>query len=143
MAPLNLAAAVCVNHRGAFSSTAPGTPRDRRNSPGWTRTNNPPVNSRMLCQLSYRGLAAAIVAGLREGPDLVAELRERLLKLDEALTVGTCELALQSTFPQAQQQLVGSLERDLLLVSERVQLREERGQLGVGCCLLPKQVYSR
>ena len=25
------------------------------NSPGWTRTNNPPVNSRMLCQLSYRG----------------------------------------------------------------------------------------
>ncbi len=26
-----------------------------RYSPGWTRTNNPPVNSRMLCQLSYRG----------------------------------------------------------------------------------------
>src|SRR6478672_4713877 len=24
-------------------------------SPGWTRTNNPPVNSRMLCQLSYWG----------------------------------------------------------------------------------------
>ena len=23
--------------------------------PGWTRTTNPPVNSRMLCQLSYRG----------------------------------------------------------------------------------------
>ena len=30
----------------------------RKSSPGWTRTNNPPVNSRMLCQLSYRGLAA-------------------------------------------------------------------------------------
>ena len=27
----------------------------QRGSPGWTRTNNPPVNSRMLCQLSYRG----------------------------------------------------------------------------------------
>src|SRR5204863_2839055 len=27
----------------------------RRSSPGWTRTNNPPVNSRMLCQLSYWG----------------------------------------------------------------------------------------
>ena len=27
-------------------------------SPGWTRTNNPPVNSRMLCQLSYRGSSA-------------------------------------------------------------------------------------
>ena len=24
-------------------------------SPGWTRTNNPSVNSRMLCLLSYRG----------------------------------------------------------------------------------------
>ena len=35
-----------------------------RSSPGWTRTNNPSVNSRMLCQLSYRGLAAAIVARL-------------------------------------------------------------------------------
>ena len=27
-------------------------------SPGWTRTSNPPVNSRMLCQLSYRGPVA-------------------------------------------------------------------------------------
>ncbi len=25
-------------------------------SPNWTRTNNLPVNSRLLCQLSYRGL---------------------------------------------------------------------------------------
>src|SRR5215213_2229744 len=25
-------------------------------SPGWTRTSNPSVNSRMLCQLSYRGM---------------------------------------------------------------------------------------
>jgi hypothetical protein len=31
--------------------------QDIPNSPGWTRTNNPPVNSRMLCQLSYRGTA--------------------------------------------------------------------------------------
>jgi integrase len=30
-------------------------PTGTKNSPGWTRTNNPPVNSRMLCQLSYRG----------------------------------------------------------------------------------------
>ena len=29
--------------------------RSTLNSPGWTRTNNPSVNSRMLCQLSYRG----------------------------------------------------------------------------------------
>src|SRR5437588_1622398 len=68
-------------------------------SPGWTRTNNPPVNSRMLCQLSYRGLAAAIVAAppaaSGEGPDLVAKLRERLLQLDEALTVGGRELPIE------------------------------------------------
>ena len=49
----------------AGASTA-GRPRDAetgrsrgtdpvRGSPGWTRTNNPPINSRMLCQLSYRG----------------------------------------------------------------------------------------
>jgi hypothetical protein len=31
-------------------------------SPGWTRTNNPPVNSRMLCQLSYRGTVCSAVA---------------------------------------------------------------------------------
>src|SRR6185312_17466451 len=130
MAPLNPAGAVCVNRRSEKGGS----------SPGWTRTNNPPVNSRMLCQLSYRGLAAAIVAGLREGPDLVAELGERLLQLDEALVVGACELALQSAFPQAQQQLAGRLERDLLLVAERVQLGEQRGQLGIGGGLLAEQV---
>src|SRR5690242_12046953 len=38
-------------------------------SPGWTRTNNPPVNSRMLCQLSYRGRQRHDSSqGLREGP---------------------------------------------------------------------------
>ena len=34
-------------------------------SPGWTRTNNPPVNSRMLCQLSYRGSKRAQVSKVR------------------------------------------------------------------------------
>ncbi|MDX6363332.1 MAG: hypothetical protein QOC85_2342, partial [Streptomyces sp.] len=28
----------------------------RSSSPDWTRTSNLPVNSRLLCQLSYRGL---------------------------------------------------------------------------------------
>jgi hypothetical protein len=33
-------------------------------SSGWTRTSNPSINSRMLCQLSYRGMreAGGIVA---------------------------------------------------------------------------------
>jgi predicted NodU family carbamoyl transferase len=55
----------------AFSPAALWRPEARRlkspayaglssSSPGWTRTNNPPVNSRMLCQLSYRGTAAPV-----------------------------------------------------------------------------------
>ena len=41
----------------SMQSPSPSTrcPADRP-LPGWTRTNNPSVNSRMLCQLSYRGL---------------------------------------------------------------------------------------
>ena len=52
-------------------------------SPGWTRTNNPPVNSRMLCQLSYRGsVPAAHCSGAQaRAPDRLADLRERLLEL--------------------------------------------------------------
>ena len=30
-------------------------------SPIWTRTRNPSINSRMLCQLSYRGLFLTIL----------------------------------------------------------------------------------
>ena len=55
-------------------------------SPGWTRTNNPPVNSRMLCQLSYRGsLGQKSLAKL--GLDLaerVVDLGEHALELDRA-----------------------------------------------------------
>jgi hypothetical protein len=37
-------------------------------SPGWTRTNNPSVNSRMLCQLSYRGSLSPHRLARRIGP---------------------------------------------------------------------------
>ena len=40
-------------HGGALRLSCPS--KEIGSSPGWTRTNNPPVNSRMLCQLSYRG----------------------------------------------------------------------------------------
>lgn len=43
----------CTHRRGLPCSCAGQTPSSC--SPDWTRTNNPPVNSRMLCQLSYRG----------------------------------------------------------------------------------------
>ena len=47
-----------VHYQYACSEAAPGIARARRqrfcrrscSSPPWTRTNNPPVNSRMLCQ---------------------------------------------------------------------------------------------
>jgi hypothetical protein len=35
----------------------------RRGSPGWTRTINNSVNSRVLCQLSYRGSKAVTILG--------------------------------------------------------------------------------
>jgi hypothetical protein len=36
-------------------------------SPDWTRTSNRPINSRMLCQLSYGGPAP--LAGGSAGPE--------------------------------------------------------------------------
>src|SRR5437868_4441323 len=47
-----------------------------RSSPGWTRTNNPSVNSRMLCQLSYRGRRRSMVAAT--GACRRARVRPRL-----------------------------------------------------------------
>lgn len=36
-------------------------------SPNWTRTSNLPINSRLLCQLSYRGLLGGLArTGLTE-----------------------------------------------------------------------------
>src|SRR5437764_5503338 len=120
-------------------------PSARNSSPGWTRTNNPPVNSRMLCQLSYRGVAAAIVAGPLaascECANLVAERGEALLELDEPIVVGVRELPLEPSLPQPEEQLLGRLLGDLLLVSQRVELGEERCQLAVGR-VLPEQVSA-
>src|SRR5688500_1259880 len=51
------------HERTPASSLSPewGHPlRTRISSRGWTRTNNPPVNSRMLCQLSYAGRRAGL-----------------------------------------------------------------------------------
>lgn len=36
-----------------------------QSSPNWTRTNNPSINSRMLCQLSYGG--SVLVTGSHAG----------------------------------------------------------------------------
>jgi hypothetical protein len=72
-----------------------------RNSPGWTRTNNPPVNSQMLCQLSYRGTRSGgrMIAALRpvsptpistaKRIDGLGQLRDRLPDLEElSLQIG-------------------------------------------------------
>jgi hypothetical protein len=47
---------VSPEHEHPWGETSPRHSRINLCSPGWTRTSNPSVNSRMLCQLSYRGL---------------------------------------------------------------------------------------
>src|SRR5215213_9927306 len=70
-------------------------------SPGWTRTSNPSVNSRMLCQLSYRGMlqmrlyvsrpAASSLRG--DGAQGVFELLDLRLELFLAVVVRRLSLA--------------------------------------------------
>ena len=55
-------------HRGLASVSPPFKPAGRKSgSSGWTRTNNPSVNSRLLCRLSYRGSAGAGETGRSAG----------------------------------------------------------------------------
>src|SRR5690606_39802944 len=58
--------------RGRFAEVSADSVRTQENlqasdlgfcSPGWTRTNNLPVNSRLLCQLSYRGKSSRAPRG--------------------------------------------------------------------------------
>ena len=37
-----------------------------KGSPEWTRTTNPAINSRMLCQLSYGGPVAWVATGAHD-----------------------------------------------------------------------------
>src|SRR6476620_8843742 len=105
-------------------------------SPGWTRTNNPPVNSRMLCQLSYRGIGGGNCSPPSgEGSDLLPESREALLELDQPIAGGFRELALHRALAQAEEELARRLEGDLVLVPQRVQLGEQRRQVVVGLIL--------
>ena len=46
-----------MDYTGAWKAMESGS------SGGGTRTRNPPVNSRMLCQLSYPGMTGDILCG--------------------------------------------------------------------------------
>lgn len=62
--------------------------RRERGSPAWTRTKNLSVNSRLLCQLSYRGR----VIPNQDNPEIVAK--------DEAATrTGTGSAGVEETLP--------------------------------------------
>src|SRR6266702_4117311 len=112
--------------------------RGLSHSPGWTRTNNPPVNSRMLCQLSYRGTVArrancsGVRAELREIGSGRADAVELLLELLGALGVGGRELPAQLALAQAEEELLGGLFVDPLGRCTCVELGQERDELRVG-----------
>src|SRR3954452_5259710 len=71
-------------------------------SPGWTRTSNPSVNSRMLCQLSYRGMLQmrlygswpAASSSRGDGAQGLFESQDLRLKLFLQVVVGRLPLAL-------------------------------------------------
>ena len=110
-------------------------------SPGWTRTNNPPVNSRMLCQLSYRGSAAAHCSRrlrrIRGSRSRTSASRCWSSRRCSASALG--ELAVQAPLAQPQQQLLGRLLVDLVGVGHRVELGEERRQLAVRAASSPRR----
>ena len=58
----------------SLSISSPSEPSSFRQccSPGWTRTINRPINSRELCQLSYRGPLSAVRSG---GPEQTLPIR--------------------------------------------------------------------
>src|SRR5206468_11903999 len=102
-------------------------------SPGWTRTNNPPVNSRMLCQLSYRGTApfgARSVAAARSGSGQLEEgalhPAEGLLEVEQPLALGAGELAPELPLAQAKQKLSRRPLVDPVRRGARVELGDER-----------------
>ena len=103
------------------------------NSPGWTRTNNPPVNSRMLCQLSYRGTAlgrADCSRGLRE----IRRSRSAAVRAvpgAPSSARGRRSASSRRSFAlaQAQQQLLGRLLVDPLGGRARVELGQQRNEL--------------
>src|SRR5215207_5611417 len=110
-------------------------------SPGWTRTNNPPVNSRMLCQLSYRGTRSGgrMIAtprrteGLRQLRDCVPDLDELSLQIGRFLETGARESPPQVPLAQAEEELL----RRGLVNRLRRRDRVELGHRGPG--LLPQQ----
>src|SRR5947209_174092 len=92
----------------------------RIGSPGWTRTTNPPVNSRMLCQLSYRGLL-----GVRE--DIGAE---------RVLTLAYRRTHAQPDRPPAGRRMVVAMGQDGCTPTnlERDRFDPLRRRAGTGLC---------
>ena len=104
-------------------------------SPGWTRTNNPPVNSRMLCQLSYRG-----TAGARSVAPPQANSRERGPAPSRGPAGASQVLARRRSRARARSCRSRRRRRSCSAVSSsipsaaraRVELGQQRDELGVG-----------
>jgi hypothetical protein len=102
-------------------------PCESRSSPGWTRTNNPPVNSRMLCQLSYRGTVLSgrncsrgmkQQAPRRDAPRLLPRARDRALELDFEVRCGH-EPSLLRLRVAPEERLLELLDEERPLLSSR------------------------
>ena len=85
----------------------------------------------MLCQLSYRGSAAAIVARLTERRNLDPKPLDLVEKLAFPVAVGVLKLSPQSTLAQAHDHLPRGVLGDAVGVAERVELGEQRVDVAV------------
>ncbi len=87
----------------------------------------------MLCQLSYRGSAGAIVARGQSSSRISARIRcSACWSCSTRPFGGGGELPLELPLAQPEQQLLRGRDGDGVLLGERVELREQRRQLAVG-----------
>ena len=103
-------------------------------SRGWTRTNNPPVNSRMLCQLSYAGRPADCSgAGRGHASSRIASLTRASCVCSSFIWSNSAsrELPAQPALAQVQEQLLARPLVESLPRRARVELGPEREQVAL------------
>ncbi len=75
-------------------------PLQPQRSPNWTRTNNPSINSRMLCQLSYGGMTDEHYQGQGQPLDPEGRSQFREGAIGTSRDVGICRVTVGVKFQQ-------------------------------------------